>query len=67
MVTNPEPQVSVWPPDRESSIAQCDTRRPDFLSLPFAHLLELQRGMLRVSFQQRKLFVSAETEVFWKR
>jgi hypothetical protein len=57
MVANPKPQVSGRPFDRKSAIAQRDTGRPDFLTVPLPQLLELQRRMLWIGFQQRKLLV----------
>jgi hypothetical protein len=52
MVTNPKPQVSAGPFDCESSIFQRDAGRPDFLTVTFFQLLELQRRMLLIGFQQ---------------
>jgi hypothetical protein len=34
-------------------------RRPDFLAVMIADFLELQRRMLRISFEQEKLFIGA--------
>jgi hypothetical protein len=57
VVTDPEPQVSVWPLHRKAAVIQTDAGRPDFLAEPLSDLLKLERAVLRICFEQPELFV----------
>jgi hypothetical protein len=52
MGADPEPQISILGFNGESPITQANTRRP--VSPDF---FELQRGMARIAFQQRKIII----------
>jgi len=53
VVANPEPQKTVGPLKRDGAMAQRHSSGVNFLAVPVADLLELQRAMLWISFQQR--------------
>jgi hypothetical protein len=63
MLSDPEPKIFVSQTDGESAVLQRHADRPDFLAAPVADLLELQRRVLRIGFQQRKLLVRPSLNV----
>ena len=63
MLPNPKPDVFVRKPDRYGPVFQRHPRGPDFLSVAFAELLELERRMVRVVLQQRELLIRPSANV----
>ena len=63
VVANPEPQKTVGPFKRDGAMAQRHSGGVNFLAVPIADFLELQGGMLWISFQQRKLLIGAAADV----
>jgi hypothetical protein len=59
VLPDPEPQIFVSQPDGKSTVFQRHADRPNFLAAPVADLLELQRRVLRIGLQLRKLLVCA--------
>lgn len=67
VIADPEPQIAVWPLDRESAMAQCDPCRPNLMPKPVSYLLELQRRMLRIRLQEGELLFGAKASRNGKR
>jgi len=42
MVANPEPEIAVWPLERQRPVIQRHACRPDFLPVALSELFELQ-------------------------
>src|SRR5271165_4758088 len=63
VLPNPKPYIFVGELDRQITIIQRHTRRPDFLPAAVADFLELKGRMLRVIVQQRELLVGPRADI----
>ena len=62
MLANPKPNVLVGQLDSQDTVFQRHPRRPDFLPVAVAELLELPGRVLRIVFQQGELFIQPVRE-----
>ncbi len=66
MLPNPKPHIFVGEFDRQGTVFQRHTRRPDFLSTAVADFLELKGRMLRVIFEHRELLIGPRANICWQ-
>jgi len=63
MLPDPEPHIFVGELDRQGTVFQRHTRRPDFLPVAVTDFLELEGRVLRVVFQQRELLIGPGADI----
>ena len=63
MSANPEPNIIAPNFDSEGAIVEGDASRPDFLSVAFGQLLEMQGGVEGVLPQECELFIRSGADL----
>jgi len=67
VLPDPKPEIFVRQSDGKSSVTKGYSNGPDLLTISVADLLELQRRVLGIGFQQTKLLICTRANGLWQR